>query len=56
MLIVEDSSNGLRAGIASGIRTVFIKDIVDVPSEITEKVFASCNDLSGVIGIITQIR
>lgn len=55
-LIVEDSSNGLSAGIASGIRTVFIKDIVDVPSEITEKVFASCDDLSGVIGIITQIR
>ena len=55
-LIVEDSSNGIRAGIASGIRTVFIKDIVDVPSEITEKVFASCDDLSGVIGIITQIR
>lgn len=55
-LIVEDSSNGIRAGIASGIRTVFIKDIVDVPSEITDKVFASCDDLSGVIGIITQIR
>ncbi len=55
-LIVEDSSNGLRAGIASGIRTVFIKDIVDVPSEITDKVFARCDDLSGVIGIITQIR
>lgn len=55
-LIVEDSSNGLRAGIASGIRTVFIKDIVDVPSEITDKVYARCDDLSGVIGIISQIR
>lgn len=54
-LIVEDSSNGLRAGIASGIRTVFIKDIVDVPSEITDKVFAKCDDLSGVIDIITEI-
>ena len=55
-LIVEDSSNGIRAGIASGIRTVFIKDIVDVPSEITDKIFARCDDLSGVIGIISQIR
>lgn len=54
-LIVEDSSNGLRAGIASGIRTVFIKDIVDVPSEITDKIFARCDDLSGVIDIITEI-
>lgn len=54
-LIVEDSSNGLRSGIASGIRTVFIKDIVDVPSEITDKVFAKCDDLSGVIDIITEI-
>lgn len=54
-LIVEDSSNGLKAGIASGIRTVFIKDIVDVPTEITDKAFAKCDDLSGVIDIITEI-
>lgn len=54
-LIVEDSSNGLKAGIASGIRTVFIKDIVDVPAEITDKAFAKCDDLSGVIDIITEI-
>lgn len=54
-LIVEDSSNGLRAGIASGMRTVFIKDIVDVPAEITDKAFAKCDDLSGVIDIITEI-
>lgn len=54
-LIVEDSSNGLRAGIASGIRTVFIKDIVDVPEDITDKAFAKCDDLSGVIDIITEI-
>lgn len=54
-LIVEDSSNGLRAGIAAGMRTVFIKDIVDVPAEITGKTFANCDDLSGVIDIITEI-
>lgn len=54
-LIIEDSANGLKAGIASGIRTVFIKDIVDVPAEISDKVYAKCGDLSEVIDIITEI-
>ena len=54
-LIIEDSANGLKAGIASGIRTVFIKDIVDVPAEITDNVYAKCVDLSGVIDVIEQI-
>ena len=54
-LVIEDSANGVTAGIASEIRTIFIKDIVDVPSEITDKVFAKCDDLSGIINVIKEI-
>ncbi len=51
-LVIEDSTNGLKAGISSGIKTVYIKDIVDVPSEITDKAYAKCEALDGVIDII----
>ena len=55
-LVVEDSNNGIKAGIASGIRTVYIKDIVDVPKETTEKAYASCADLSGIIDVIEKLK
>ncbi len=51
-LVIEDSTNGLKAGISSGIKTVYIKDIVDVPTEITDKAYAKCGALDGVINII----
>jgi beta-phosphoglucomutase-like phosphatase (HAD superfamily) len=51
-LVIEDSTNGLKAGISSGIKTVYIKDIVDVPTEITDKAYAKCEALDGVIDII----
>ena len=51
-LVIEDSTNGLKAGISSGIKTVYIKDIVDVPSEITDKAYAKCETLDDVIDII----
>lgn len=51
-LVIEDSTNGLKAGINSGIRTVYIKDIVDVPSEIADKAYAKCEALDDVINVI----
>lgn len=51
-LVIEDSTNGLKAGINSGIRTVYIKDIVDVPSEIANKAYAKCEALDDVINVI----
>ena len=51
-LVIEDSTNGLKAGINSGIRTVYIKDIVDVPSEIADKAYAKCEALDDVIDVI----
>lgn len=55
-LVVEDSNNGLKAGIASKIKTVYIKDIVDVPQETVEKAYATCVDLSGIIDVIEEIK
>lgn len=55
-LVVEDSNNGLKAGIASGIRTIYIKDIVDVPQKTVEQAYKSCSDLSDIISVIEQLK
>jgi HAD superfamily hydrolase (TIGR01509 family) len=42
----EDSPAGLKALHAAGIRSVFIRDLIDPPPEILETVWRTCGDLS----------
>jgi len=42
----EDSTAGLRGLFAAGIRSVFIKDVLDPPEEVLATVWHRCNDLS----------
>jgi len=42
----EDSTAGLRGLHAAGIRSVFIKDVLDPPEEVLATVWHRCNDLS----------
>ena len=41
----EDSPAGLRGLHAAGIRSVFIKDLIDPPREVLETVWRTCGDL-----------
>jgi HAD superfamily hydrolase (TIGR01509 family) len=41
----EDSPAGLRGLYAAGIRSVFIRDLIDPPREVLETVWRSCGDL-----------
>ena len=45
----EDSPAGLRALHAAGIRSVFIKDLVEPPEEILATVWRRCGDLAEAI-------
>ena len=45
----EDSPAGLQGLHAAGIRSVFIKDIIEPPSEILSTVWRRCNDLMEAI-------
>ena len=42
----EDSPAGLQALHAAGIRSVFIKDLIDPPPEVLDTVWRACGDLS----------
>ena len=45
----EDSPAGLRALCAAGIRSVFIKDLIDPPKEVLDTVWRTCGDLSEAV-------
>lgn len=51
-LIVEDSENGVRAALASGIDCIFIKDRKDIPEELKEKLLRECSNLAQVAEVI----
>jgi HAD superfamily hydrolase (TIGR01509 family) len=50
--VFEDSSNGVRAAIAAGMKCIGVPDIVDFSSEIQKLLFAKLNDLSEAIEIL----
>lgn len=51
-MVLEDSINGVKAGIASEAMTVMIPDLMQPTDEIKDKVYCILNDLSEVIDVI----
>ena len=51
-MVLEDSINGVKAGIASEAMTVMIPDLMQPTDEIKDKVYCILNDLSKVIDVI----
>ncbi|GHT91264.1 hydrolase [Spirochaetia bacterium] len=47
----EDSTAGLRALAAAGIRSVFIKDLLEPPAEVLATVWRRCGDLAEAAGL-----
>jgi len=46
---LEDSSAGLRGLHAAGMRSIFIKDVIEPPEEVLAAVWQKCSDLSEVV-------
>ena len=44
-IVLEDSSYGLRAAHSAGMKTIFVKDLIDPPQEVLEKVWKRAKDL-----------
>jgi len=53
-LVLEDSENGARAGIAAGCRTVVVPDIAPVAQQVLDAAAAVVPGLSGVIPLLEQ--
>ena len=53
-LVLEDSENGARAGIAAGCRTVVVPDIAPVAQQVLDAAAAVVSRLSGVIPLLEQ--
>ncbi len=52
--VVEDSSNGIRAGYAAGMRCIGIPDLIDFSAEIKTMLFAQFSDLSQTISLFEK--
>jgi HAD superfamily hydrolase (TIGR01509 family) len=48
----EDSTAGLKSLYAAGIRSIFIKDVVQPPEEVLATVWKRCGDLTEAAGVL----
>jgi beta-phosphoglucomutase-like phosphatase (HAD superfamily) len=49
----EDSPAGLRSLAAAGIRSVFVKDVVEPPPEVLAGVWRQCGDLAEAVDLFS---
>lgn len=54
-IAIEDSLNGIRSAVAANVKCVYVKDFIDISSEIKDVVYKSVNTLDEVIDIIKDI-
>lgn len=53
-IAAEDSANGVRSSYAAGIRCVYIKDLIDIPSEIKLLVDFEVQSLDMIVDILKK--
>ena len=51
-IVVEDAANGVRAGLAAGIRVAMIPEYPPVPEDIRERLWHECADLSELAELV----
>ena len=56
ILIIEDTPNGIKSGMAAGVRVIYCPDYAVVPEEMQKQVYTKVEDLTGVIGIIEKLN
>ncbi len=54
-VVYEDSEAGLRAAYSAGMKSVFIKDLLDPPEEVLSKVWKSCKTLDESITVLKSV-
>lgn len=54
MIIFEDSTNGIKSGVAAGVRVVYIKDYIDVPEDVVATCYKRLDNLLEGIDLIKE--
>lgn len=54
-IALEDSPNGIRSAHAAGCKPVMIPDLSQPDEETKKLLYACCDDLSKVIGVIQKL-
>lgn len=55
-LIVEDSINGIKAGISANMKAIMIPDLIEPNEEIKTNIFKIFDDLTKIINVIKNIN
>lgn len=55
-VVVEDASNGARAGIAAGIKTIMIPEYPPIPEDVKVNLWHECRDLSEIAALVAKER
>ena len=53
-MVLEDSINGVKAGLASGAKTIMVPDLMEPTDEIRKKAYRICKNLNEVIDILKK--
>ena len=54
-VVLEDSLNGVLAGIQGGFRTIMVPDMTQPPPKLEQQLFCKCENLFQVIGCLREL-
>lgn len=54
-VVLEDSLNGVLAGIQGGFRTIMVPDMTQPPPKLEQQLFCKCENLFQIIGCLREL-
>jgi HAD superfamily hydrolase (TIGR01509 family) len=53
-IVMEDSTNGIIAALRAHIKPIWVPDLIKIPDDVRDKIFAQAKDLSEIIDIVKE--
>ena len=53
-VVIEDAANGVRAGVAAGMKTIMIPQYTPIPDDLRTILWHECRDLSEIAGLVGE--
>ena len=55
-VVLEDSFNGINAALNGGFKAVMVPDLAGPTKEMGERLWAKCDSLTEVIGVLERVE